>query len=964
MHVVNLRISQKLPLLIIGASLILGLTLGYVGYHQGSTAIYQEVERKLEITLHARQAELHDYLTAIQEDLTVTAANPTVIEALNDFTAQWNELGENPKAYLQKAYITDNSFPAGEKEKLDFADDGSGYSKSHKEYHPWFRKALNVHHYYDIFLFDTEGNLVYSVFKELDYATNLQSGQWKDSGLGDVFRKSISNPTPDHTAFIDFKPYGPSADAPASFIGKPVFRDGQMIGVLAFQMPIGKINSLMQDATGLGETGESFIVGDDFLMRSDSRFSEQSTILKREVKIEAVKEALAGKSGSMLSTDYRGEAVKAVYNHFDFFGTTWAIVTEIEEHEYEAPIIDMRNSMALIGTILLLLIGSVGSYFARNIAKGLVSITESAQHLANGSHNIDIPLQDRSDEIGEIAKAVQVFKDNAIEMSKLEQERLEQERVNEERIEVERAATEEQLKIASENLRIKVALDNCAANVMVADVDSNIVYLNKAVQELMQSSEADIRKDLPAFSAATLLGSSFDTFHKNPAHNRRLIDQIKSPHETRISIGGKTFDLIASPVIDDDGTVLGTTLEWDEITQELAVQEEIDAVVTAVVSGDFTKSIPIEGKEGFMRNLAEAMNQLNKTVSSVIEDVAAALSALSKGDLTHTIATNYEGTYETLKQDSNQTSAKLKEIVSKIISSSDEIGGAADEIYSGSSDLSNRTETQAANLEETAASMEELATTVKQNADNAKHANDLAIEARNVAEDGGEVVKKAIIAMSEIEESSKKVSEIIGVIDQIAFQTNLLALNAAVEAARAGDAGRGFAVVAAEVGTLAQRTAEAAKDVKNLILNSDAQIHGGVELTNNTGESLHEIVESIKKVADIIGDITVASTEQSNGIEETNTAIAGMDEMTQQNAALVQQSSTAARSLQTQSQSMDDLISFFKLETDQQAVKKQQNGSHEISGVNIGPVNGNRGQGAIKNGELQEYGDVNGLYKH
>lgn len=964
MQLVNLRISQKLPLLIISASLILGLALGYVGYHQGSTAIDQEVERKLEITLHARHAELHDYLTAIQEDLTITAANPTVIEALVNFTAEWNNFGNDATTYLQKAYITDNKFPAGEKEKLDFADDGSEYSRFHKQYHPWFRKALYVRQYYDIFLFDIEGNLVYSVFKELDYATNLQSGQWKESGLGEVFRKSIRNPTPDHVAFIDFEPYGPSADAPASFIGKPVFKNGEMIGVLAFQMPIGKINSLMQDATGLGDTGESFIVGEDFLMRSDSRFSEQSTILEREIKIEAVKEALAGKAGSITSTDYRGQSVKTAYSPFNFLGTTWAIITELATHEYEAPITEMRNSMALIGTLLLLIIGSIGAYFARNIAKSLVSITESAQQLAKGSHDIDIPMQDRTDEVGEIAKAVQVFKDNAIEMNKLEQERLEQERINEERIEVERAATEEQLKIASENLRIKVALDNCAANVMVADVDSNIVYLNKAVQELMHSSEADIRKDLPGFSASTLLGTSFDTFHKNPAHNRRLIDQIKSPHETRIYVGGKTFDLIASPVINDDGTVLGTTLEWDEVTQELAVQKEIDAVVTAVVAGDFTKSIPLDGKEGFMRNLAEAMNQLNKTVSSVIEDVAAALSALAKGDLTHTITANYEGTFETLKLDSNRTSAQLKEIVSKIISSSDKIGGAANEIYSGSTDLSNRTETQAANLEETAASMEELATTVRQNADNAKHANDLAIEARTVAEDGGEVVKKAILAMSEIEESSKKVSEIIGVIDEIAFQTNLLALNAAVEAARAGDAGRGFAVVAAEVGTLAQRTAEAAKDVKNLILNSDAQIHGGVELTNNTGDSLHEIVESIKKVADIIGDITVASTEQSNGIEETNIAIAGMDEMTQQNAGLVQQSSASARSLQSQSQSMDELISFFKLEEDQQSGKKRSNGNHEISEMNIASVHGNRRNGALKHGELQEHVGVNGAYKH
>ncbi len=598
----------------------------------------------------------------------------------------------------------------------------------------------------------------------------------------------------------------------------------------------------------------------------------------------------------------------------------------------------IRVAIVASTVIILLTVGAVFFFVSKLVLGKFAKLADGMSILSEGNTAVDIAFIDNTDEVGVMAKAVQVFKDNAIEMNRLEKERLEQEKIEEERQKQERENLEKQLLVAAENTRIKVALDNCAANVMVADIDNTIVYMNKAVQDLMISSEKDIRIDLPGFSAAGILGSSFDVFHKNPAHNRKVVEHLKAPHDTRITVGGKTFDLVASPVIDGDGTVLGTTLEWDEITQELAVQEEIDTVVNAVVAGDFTKSIPLEGKEGFMRNLAEAMNQLNTTVSSVIEDVATALSALAKGDLTHQITTNYEGTYETLKQDSNQTSEQLKGIVGKIISSSDEIGSAAEEISSGSTDLSQRTETQAANLEETAASMEELATTVKQNADNAKHANDLAIEARTVAEDGGEVVKKAIVAMSEIEESSKKVSEIIGVIDEIAFQTNLLALNAAVEAARAGDAGRGFAVVAAEVGTLAQRTAGAAKDVKNLILNSDSQIRGGVELTNNTGDSLQEIVESIKKVADIIGDITVASSEQSNGIEETNTAIAGMDEMTQQNAALVQESSTAARSLQTQSRSMGELVSFFNLDQASPARQDGGNSRHHSQRNETAPV--------------------------
>ncbi|MBL4907006.1 MAG: HAMP domain-containing protein, partial [Sneathiella sp.] len=309
-----------------------------------------------------------------------------------------------------------------EKEKLDYAEDGTRYSDVHKKYHPWFRKALNTREYYDIFLFDMDGNLIYSVFKELDYATNLNRGQWKDSGLGEIFRAAKANLIPEHQAFIDFKPYAPSYDAPASFIGAPVFDNGKAIGVLAFQMSISRMNALMQDSTGLGESGESYIIGDDFLMRSDSRFSEETTILSRKVETASAKEAIAGNSGSMVTADYRGISVKSVYSPIEFMGTHWAILAEIDEAEYEEPILVMRNSMALVGGLLLLVVGMIGTFFARGITKALVSITSAMKKLAGGDHSIEIPMQDRADEIGDMAKALQIFREGAIEQLQLQQE--------------------------------------------------------------------------------------------------------------------------------------------------------------------------------------------------------------------------------------------------------------------------------------------------------------------------------------------------------------------------------------------------------------------------------------------------------------------------------------------------------------------------------------------------------------
>ncbi|KLN60043.1 hypothetical protein WH96_14470 [Kiloniella spongiae] len=475
---------------------------------------------------------------------------------------------------------------------------------------------------------------------------------------------------------------------------------------------------------------------------------------------------------------------------------------------------------------------------------------------------------------------------------------------------VEEAKENERIAIA--NTRIKSALDSCQANVMVANNDFDIIYMNDAVLDMMRKGESDIRQDLPGFDTSKLLGDSIDRFHKNPAHQRSMLEALTTTYQGKIEVGGRTYELIATPINTENGDRLGTVVEWKDITAELAIQAEVDSMVQAISSGDFTKSLSPEGKEGFMLALTNALNSLNKNVSAVIDDVATALSSLSRGDLTHEITTSYTGMYETLKQDVNQTSKRLSETVGDIISTTDEIGSASTEIASGSMDLSQRTEAQASSLQQTAASMEEMSTTVKQNADSAQQANQMALNATETAERGGGVVKDAVVAVTGIEQASQKVSDIIGVIDEIAFQTNLLALNAAVEAARAGEAGKGFAVVAAEVRTLAQRSGEAAKDIKILIVEANDQVKEGVTLVRSTGDTLSEIVDSSKRVADIISEIAASSREQATGVEEINTAITAMDEMTQQNAALVEESSASARTLEEQAEGLSEMIGFFK----------------------------------------------------
>jgi methyl-accepting chemotaxis protein len=339
------------------------------------------------------------------------------------------------------------------------------------------------------------------------------------------------------------------------------------------------------------------------------------------------------------------------------------------------------------------------------------------------------------------------------------------------------------------------------------------------------------------------------------------------------------------------------------------------------------EKIRLEGESAEQRRAAEEERRRNSEAqakaaaeqAAAVEALASGLAKVSDGDLRVRLKDGFTDTYRQLRDDFNTTVERLHETIQAIATSTREVAGTAAEISTSTTDLSQRTEEQAAGLEETSASMEQISATVKKNAENAQQANQFPVGTREVADRGGQVVAQAVSAMARIEESSRKISDIISVIDEIARQTNLLALNAAVEAARAGEAGRGFAVVASEVRSLAQRSSQAAKDIKDLITNSSGQVQEGVELVNRAGASLTEITDSIKRVVEIVSEIASASGEQSTGIDQVNTALTQMDEVTQQNSALVEQNAAAAKSLEQQSQSMEQRASFFRVEDVQRA---------------------------------------------
>jgi len=495
--------------------------------------------------------------------------------------------------------------------------------------------------------------------------------------------------------------------------------------------------------------------------------------------------------------------------------------------------------IAGVSIAVLLLVVTMTIVVARSITRPIARLLPTMSELGKGNHGVEVGDTERGDEIGEMAKAVLVFRQAGIENTRLQAQTAEQER---------------------KSIREKAEQDRLAAEKAQADAKE------KSDRELKAASEKAERERV--------------------ATEERIAQDKKMAAERAAAEAKVMADLDAA----------------------------VGGIVKAAMAGDFSQRVPLDGKEGTIRNLASAMNTLCETMGKVMGELVSMLSALADGNLTQRINGAYQGMFSTLKDRANTTAETLSGTVSGITAAVKEVTNAAAEISTSTTDLSQRTEEQAASLEETSASMEEISGTVKRNAENAQHANQLAASARQVADRGTAVVTDTVEAMGRIEQSSTKITDIIGVIDEIARQINLLALNAAVEAARAGEAGRGFAVVASEVRSLAQRSSQAAKDISDLISNSSVQVKEGADLVNRTGESLKEIVESIRKVADIVADIAAASAEQSTGIDQINKALTQMDEVTQQNSALVEENAATAKTLEEQAEAMTQQVAFFHVD--------------------------------------------------
>lgn len=610
-------------------------SIALLSYNSASDAIENEVENQLLAVGNLKTQIINDYLNNLQEDLVMLADLPVTELSLPDFNEAFLEDGLGSQFYQSV--------------DREFGGDLEMYAS-----------RFNL---YDLFLMNTDGDVIYSAEEEADLGENLMEGQYRDSGLAEAFRGGREGLT-----VIDFSYYEVSQEQ-AAFMATPVEDDetGELLGVLAFQLPIDEINAIMQDRTGLGETGETYLVGSDFLMRSDSIFTDESDIMATEIRTSGVERALAGEEGIDLIEDYRGEMVFSSYNPLDVEGFDWVMLAEIDEAEAMGPVIALRNQVMIITLVVLIIAMIISRLFISRI----------------------------------VIKPVE----------------------------------------------------------MVQDILNKLSNKNLAVQSVYESGD---------------------------------------------EIGSMSSDL-------------------------------------------------------------------------------------------------------------NKTIADLDKAMQQIRNGSANVSGAAIEISDGNQDLSQRTEEQASSLEEFSATIEEIISSMESSAANAKEADSISEDTMKSVRAGEEVVGDMQDAMVEITESSQEIAEIIDQVNDIAFQTNLLALNAAVEAARAGDAGQGFAVVAAEVRNLAGKAAESANDVEKLINTSIEKIQNGNQLMTETEEVLQEIVKNTERTSDVVGEIAAALKEQNLAAGEIKNSIDELNQVTQQNAALVEEIASSSSNMSEEAENMAELVDEFDL---------------------------------------------------
>lgn len=461
--------------------------------------------------------------------------------------------------------------------------------------------------------------------------------------------------------------------------------------------------------------------------------------------------------------------------------------------------------------------------------------------------------------------------------------------------------------------RLHAALNKMNAMLMLADQNRTIIYLNPALQTFLKQIEPQLRTALPHFNADQLVGKSIDIFHKHPQHQIDILDRLNNTHVAKISVADQHLQLVINPVIAQNGRRIGTSVEWQDVYQERKIQEDLKMLIARAGEGYMDGRLNTSSLTGFYADLALQLNNLMGNTEKAFDDITKAMEKIVQGDLTAKVHSQAQGNLGRLNDNINDTMQALRNSFCQVRQSSRDVTDSAQQVAIGNKTLEDTIQRQAAAIEETASAMEQINSQVQQASQQAMRSNELADLAKSEVRMGAVAMNESIEAMGAIQAVSTQITGIVTLIDGIAFQTNLLALNAAVEAARAGEHGRGFAVVAGEVRALAQKSAEAAKDIKQLIDQTALRIKDGTTKVQQTGKALEGIIGQVDEMASLINQITHNTKEQAIGLKQMNDAIGQIDQSLQQSASLVGDSALLSQHLGRLASDMDAMVRRFEL---------------------------------------------------
>ncbi|MFZ5709521.1 MAG: methyl-accepting chemotaxis protein [Pseudomonadota bacterium] len=972
----RIPLSVKLPAIIVLLSLLAVGAVGYVGYSESRAAMMRAAEDRLDAAVESRAESLTSVFKGLNVGIAGRVADPVIYRALTDLEAGFEALKAegDPMAILRKEYVTDNRFKPAERYKLDQGASSSSYNIAHGRFHPGLVSLVAAGSYYDVFLIAQDGDIVYSTMKEADFASNLKTGEWKGTALARVAMKALEATEPSAAVLSDMERYAPSAGAPAAFAAAPVFGpDGRLVGAFAVRIPPQIIDSRMQRRAGLGETGLSFLVGADGYLRSNSRADGQSDLLSRSIELPA--DAAPDDRISWIGEGIGGQAVLRVAEPFSYDALTYTIVAEQSLDEILTPIRSLRNRIIQDALIALAVIGGAGILMGRAVARPIRAAARAVAEIGRRNYTTEIAGLGRRDELGEMARSLSevratlaageaaaresAFKGSAFEGASAVL-----------------MMVDRDYKIAFANPAARAFLARfepeirklspgftadqiigMSIDVFHANPDRNRRLLsgpgNLPLRTEIKLGEALIALDIGEVTLAGEGAIGLVTEWKDVTEDRQNRAILESLDRSQVmmlfdaegrtlrvngnlkSATGAAEEAVVGRACADFVVPLGDTPAlsalWDRLRRGESAFGRFRVAPAggraAILDGGFGPIPDRNGKlmrvsflgnnvtaaEESIRQASETRELLEVAQRRVVDRLRVALSALAEGDLTSRIDDAFDADYETLRADFNAAVERLSQAIAAVVDNAQSIRGEVKEISNAASDLSRRTEKQAATLEQTAAALDQLTSSVKSAAEGAAEANRVVADARQSAEASGTVVQQTVSAMAEISSSSERISKIISVIDDIAFQTNLLALNAGVEAARAGEAGRGFAVVASEVRALAQRSSDAAREINDLIAASSIQVRKGVALVGQAGDALKGIVSSVGNIAARVSEIAASAREQSVGLAEINSAVNQLDQVTQQNAAMFEETSAASHALAREAEALTETTGRFRV---------------------------------------------------